>query len=277
MGEFFSTMFGYGFMRNAFLAGILISIVCGVIGTLVVLNKIVFLSGGIAHAAYGGVGLAFYLGLDPVIGAVSFSLASSLIMGLVQRKTRQRADTLIGVLWAVGMALGVIFINLSPGYKPDLMSYLFGSILAVSKLDIWLMFGVAVLVLILVSLFYKWFLAISFDETFARIRNIPVDLVYMLMITLIGLTVVVAMRVVGLIMIIALLTIPPAIANLFSKSMWKIMLIAALLSILFTMIGLILSYTLDLTSGATIILLAGAVYLIVFITQSIYRRVRITK
>lgn len=197
MGEFISTMLGYGFMRNAFLAGIMVSIVCGVIGTLVVLNKIVFLSGGIAHAAYGGVGLAFYLGIDPVIGAISFSLISSLIMGLVQRKTRQRADTLIGVLWAVGMALGVIFINLSPGYKPDLMSYLFGSILAVSKLDIWLMFGVAVLVLILVSLFYKWFLAISFDETFARIRNLPVDLIYMLMITLIGLTVVVAMRVVG--------------------------------------------------------------------------------
>lgn len=276
MGEFISTMLGYGFMRNAFLAGILVSIVCGVIGTLVVLNKIVFLSGGIAHAAYGGVGLAFYLGIDPVIGAVSFSLISSLIMGLVQRKTRQRADTLIGVLWAVGMALGVIFINLSPGYKPDLMSYLFGSILAVSKLDIWLMFGVAILVLILVTLFYKWFLAISFDETFARIRNIPVDLIYMLMITLIGLTVVVAMRVVGLIMIIALLTIPPAIANLFSKSMWKIMLIAALLSILFTMVGLILSYTLDLTSGATIILLAGAVYIITFIVQSFYRKLRAT-
>ena len=276
MGEFISTMLGYGFMRNAFLAGILVSIVCGVIGTLVVLNKIVFLSGGIAHAAYGGVGLAFYLGIDPVIGAVSFSLISSLIMGLVQRKTRQRADTLIGVLWAVGMALGVIFINLSPGYKPDLMSYLFGSILAVSKLDIWLMFGVAILVLILVTVFYKWFLAISFDETFARIRNIPVDLIYMLMITLIGLTVVVAMRVVGLIMIIALLTIPPAIANLFSKSMWKIMLIAALLSILFTMVGLILSYTLDLTSGATIILLAGAVYIITFIVQSIYRKLRAT-
>jgi len=276
MGEFISTMLGYGFMRNAFLAGIMVSIVCGVIGTLVVLNKIVFLSGGIAHAAYGGVGLAFYLGIDPVIGAISFSLISSLIMGLVQRKTRQRADTLIGVLWAVGMALGVIFINLSPGYKPDLMSYLFGSILAVSKLDIWLMFGVAILVLILVTVFYKWFLAISFDETFARIRNIPVDLIYMLMITLIGLTVVVAMRVVGLIMIIALLTIPPAIANLFSKSMWKIMLIAALLSILFTMVGLILSYTLDLTSGATIILLAGAVYIITFIVQSIYRKLRAT-
>jgi len=276
MGEFISTMLGYGFMRNAFLAGIMVSIVCGVIGTLVVLNKIVFLSGGIAHAAYGGVGLAFYLGIDPVIGAISFSLISSLIMGLVQRKTRQRADTLIGVLWAVGMALGVIFINLSPGYKPDLMSYLFGSILAVSKLDIWLMFGVAVLVLILVSLCYKWFLAISFDETFARIRNLPVDLIYMLMITLIGLTVVVAMRVVGLIMIIALLTIPPAIANLFSKSMWKIMLIAAFLSILFTTTGLILSYTLNLTSGATIILLAGAVYIITFIVQSIWRKLRAT-
>lgn len=272
MIEFFTTMFSYDFMRNAVLAGILVSIACGIVGTLVVLNRIVFLSGGIAHAAYGGIGLAFFLQIDPIIGAIAFSTLSSLAMGWVQRKTRQRADTLIGVMWAVGMALGIIFINLSPGYKADLMSYLFGSILAVSTLDIWLMLGVAALVILLVSFFYRLLLAISFDETFARVRNIPVDALYMGMVIMIGLTVVVAMRVVGLIMIIALLTIPPAIANLFLKSMWKIMLLASGLSVVFTLIGLMISYTLNLTSGAAIILVAGITYILALTIHSLVRR-----
>jgi len=272
MIEFFTSMFSYDFMRNAILAGILVSIACGIVGTLVVLNRIVFLSGGIAHAAYGGIGLAFFLRIDPVIGAIAFSSISSLVMGWVQRKTRQRADTLIGVMWAVGMALGIIFINLSPGYKADLMSYLFGSILAVSTLDIWLMLGISILIIVMVSVFYRLLLAISFDETFARVRNIPVDALYMGMIIMIGLTVVVAMRVVGLIMIIALLTIPPAIANLFLKSMWKIMLLASGLSVLFTMIGLLVSYSLNLTSGAAIILVAGLAYFLALTFRSLARR-----
>ena len=274
MIEFFTSMFSYDFMRNAILAGILVSIACGIVGTLVVLNRIVFLSGGIAHAAYGGIGLAFFLLINPIIGAIAFSTLSSLVMGWVQRKTRQRADTLIGVMWAVGMALGIIFINLSPGYKADLMSYLFGSILAVSTLDIWLMLGVSFLIIILVSIFYRLLLAISFDETFARVRNIPVDALYMGMVIMIGLTVVVAMRVVGLIMIIALLTIPPAIANLFLKSMWKIMLLASGLSILFTLIGLMISYTLNLTSGAAIILVAGVTYILALTIYSLVKRWR---
>lgn len=274
MIEFVTDLLSYDFMRSALLAGFLVSIACGVMGTLVVLNRIVFLSGGIAHAAYGGVGLAFYLGIDPVIGAVVFSLLASMGMGIVQRKTQQRSDTLIGVMWAVGMALGIIFINLSPGYKADLMSYLFGSILAVTHLDILLMLAVTLLIIILVTVFYKLLLAISFDETFARVRNIPVDVLYLMMITLVGLTVVVAMRVVGLIMIIALLTIPAAIANLFVKRMWKIMLLASGLSMLFTFIGLLLSYTLNLTSGATIILVAGASYLLAFMIRALYRKFR---
>jgi zinc transport system permease protein len=269
MSAFFTNLFSYDFMRNAFIAGILVSVVCGVIGTLVVLNRIVFLSGGIAHAAYGGVGIAFFLGFDPLLGAMGFSLLSAFLMGWIQRKTYQRADTLIGVMWAVGMALGVIFINLTPGYKADLMSYLFGSILAVSMSDIWLMISITLVTIVLVSLFYKGLLAISFDDTFSRVRNLPVDALYLMMIMLIGLTVVIAMRVVGLIMIIALLTIPPAIANLFSKSMWKIMLVASGLSIVFTITGLILSYAWNLTSGPTIIMVSGFAYLLTHLIQSI--------
>src|SRR5512143_2431844 len=133
----------FDFMKNALAAGVLTSVICGVVGTLVVVNRIVFISGGIAHAAYGGIGLAFYLGIPPVLGATLFSLAISMLMGVASFKSKERADTIIGVMWAIGMALGIILIELSPGYSVDLMSYLFGSILSVPRLDIWYMCGLA--------------------------------------------------------------------------------------------------------------------------------------
>ncbi|MGB4594734.1 MAG: metal ABC transporter permease [Anaerolineaceae bacterium] len=250
----------YDFMRNALLASVLVSIACGIIGTLVVLNRIVFISGGIAHAAYGGVGIAYYLGIDPIIGAIAFSVLSSLGMGWVHRRQHQRADTVIGVMWAIGMAIGIIFLSLSPGYKADLMSYLFGSILAVSTSDLWLMGLIAGLALAFVAYFYRILLSISFDETFSTVRNLPVTPVYLAMIILIGLTVVISMRVVGLIMVIALLTIPPAIANLFLKDMAKIMLTSSLIAVAGSVLGLSLSYSLNLPSGAVIILLLGLCY-----------------
>jgi zinc transport system permease protein len=168
----------------------------------------------------------FYLGVNPILGAITFSLAASLLMGYIQRKTRQRPDTLIGVMWAIGMAIGIIFADLTPGYKADLMSYLFGSILAVTSTDLWLMLIVDVIVVVVVALFFKEFQATSFDETFARARNLPVDLLYIILITMIGLSVVMLMRVVGLIMIIALLTVPAAIGAMFLKHMGKFMWLA---------------------------------------------------
>lgn len=260
MTGFLNEILSYEFMRNALLAGVIVSAACGIIGTLVVLNRIVFISGGIAHAAYGGVGIAYFLGLNPVWGAVAFSLASSLAMGYVHRKEKARADTIIGVMWALGMALGIIFVSLSPGYKADLMSYLFGSILAVSAADLRLMLVIVLAVLIFVLVFYRLLLAISFDETFSTVRNVPVGFVYMAMIVLIGLTVVISMRVVGLILVIALLTIPPAIANLFVQEMRGIMFLSSALSLVFTISGLLISYTLNLPSGAVIILVASLAY-----------------
>ena len=260
MISFLNEILSYEFMRNALLAGVIVSAACGIIGTLVVINRIVFISGGIAHAAYGGVGIAYFLGLNPVWGAVAFSLASSLAMGYVHRKEKARADTIIGVMWALGMALGIIFVSLSPGYKADLMSYLFGSILAVSAADLRLMLVIVLAVLIFVLLFYRLLLAISFDETFSTVRNVPVGFVYMAMIVLIGLTVVISMRVVGLILVIALLTIPPAIANLFVQEMRGIMFLSSALSLVFTISGLLISYTLNLPSGAVIILVASLAY-----------------
>jgi zinc transport system permease protein len=267
-------IFQYGFMRNALAAGVLVSIACGIIGTYVVINRIVFLSGGIAHAAYGGIGLGYFLGINPVIGAIVFSILAALGMGSVHRRTGERSDTIIGVMWAVGMALGIIFLDFSPGYKADLMSYLFGSILAVPNSDLIIMLVLNVIILTLVIIYFKELQAISFDDTFAFVVNIPVNRLYLMLVCLIGLTVVMTMRIVGLIMVIALLTMPPAIAGLFVKDMKRMMAVSVLLSVLFTFVGLLLSYYLNLTSGATIIMVAGVSYFISFLVQKVIRNGR---
>jgi len=248
------------FMRHAVLAGLLASLACGVIGTLVVVNRIVFITGGIAHTAYGGIGLAFFLGLSPLLGAVGFSLAAAGLMAWLSLSRRHRADTIIGVLWAVGMALGVILIDLTPGYNVDLMSYLFGSILAVPVADLYLMAGLDAAVLIVVARRYNQFLAMSFDQEFALTRGIPVRGLYLTLLVLIALTVVLLIRVVGLILVIALVTIPPYIAESFCRSLKSMMGLAAGLSALFTLAGLGLSYAFNLTSGPSIILVAAVFF-----------------
>jgi zinc transport system permease protein len=248
----------YEFMRNALAAGLLASVICGVIGSLVVVNRIVFLSGGIAHAAYGGIGLAFFFGWPYLAGTLGFSLAAAMLMALVTLHARHRADTIIGVLWAVGMAIGVILLDLTPGYNVDLMSYLFGSILTVPRQALWQMAIVAAVNLVIVLGRYPEFLAMSYDEEFARIRGVPVRPLYLLMIAMIAVSVVVVIRVVGLILVIALLTIPPYIAEKYARSLLQMIGLAGLLSGGFTLAGLYLSYRFDLTSGATIILVAAA-------------------
>lgn len=262
MIEFIQNIFAYDFMRNALYASLLVGVACGLIGTLVVLNRIVFLGGGIAHAAYGGIGLAYYFGQDPLLGAILFSIISALGMGLVHLRTKARSDTLIGVMWSIGMAIGIIFVSLTPGFKADLMSYLFGSLLAVSAEDLRIMALVAVLVILFVVLLYRSLQAISFDETFSTVRNLPVVALYLLMLVMIGLTVVVAMRIVGLILVIALLTIPPATANLFLKDMKGMMLLSVGLGWIFSFVGLIAAFALNLQAGPVIILVASLSYLI---------------
>lgn len=260
----------FDFMRNALMAGVLVSIACGIIGTFVVINRIVFISGGIAHAAYGGIGLGYFFGFNPVLGAIAFSLLSALGMGWVERNTKERADTIIGVMWAIGMAIGIILIDLTEGYKADLMSYLFGSILAVPQQDLIIMVILDLIIALMVFIFYKELLAISFDPIFATTRNIPVDFLYLMLISAIALTIVMIMQVVGLIMVIALLTIPAAIASQFVKDIKQMIIVSSILGIIFNIIGLWLSYTFNLTSGATIILVAGVVYLISLTFKSIY-------
>jgi len=246
------------FIRNALAAGVLVSIVCGIIGTLVVVNRIVFLAGGIAHAAYGGIGLAFFLGWPYVAGTTAVSLLSAGIMAAVTLKAKHRADAMVGVLWAVGMALGVILLDLSPGYNADLMSYLFGSILTVPASDLWQMGLLGIAVIAVVAWYYNDFLAMSYDDEFARLRNVPVTFLYCLLLGMIALAVVMIIRVVGLILVIALLTIPPFIAEKFTGSLRAMMMLSSALSCLFTVVGFGVSYALNLTSGATIILVAAA-------------------
>ena len=252
----------FEFMRNALLAGLLAGVTCGVIGTFVVVNRIVFISGGIAHAAYGGVGLAFFFGLSPTLGILGFSLLVSVIMAAVSLKARHRADTIIGVLWAVGMALGVVLLDLTPGYNVDLMSYLFGSILTVPTSDLWLMLILNGLIVLTVGYFFHDFVALSYDEDFARVRGVSVNILYFLLMVMIALSVVMIIQVVGLILVIALLTIPPYIAEKFSGSVLGMMLYSVLLNLFFTSAGLWLSYSFNLTSGASIIIVGAVCFFI---------------
>jgi zinc transport system permease protein len=262
----------FEFMRNAIFAGLLVSVVCGVLGTLVVVNRIVFISGGIAHAAYGGIGLAFYLGLPPALGAALFSVVISMIMGVASLKSKQRADTIIGVMWALGMALGIILIDLTPGYGVDLMSYLFGSILSVPRSDIWYMLSLDVAVLVVVVVFYKEFIAMSYDEEFSFVVGIPVRVLYFLLLLMISLAVVMIIRVVGLILVIALLTIPPYIAEKYTTSLGSMMVFSSFLGMFFTIVGMWLSYRYNFTSGATIIMVAGLAFFLSLAADAVKSR-----
>ena len=259
----------FEFMQNAIAAGLLTSLICGIMGTLVVVNRIVFLSGGIAHAAYGGIGLAFYFKWPVMLGTMGFSLAASMLMAAVTFKNRHRADTIIGVIWALGMAFGIIMVDLTPGYNVDLMSYLFGSILTVPKSDLVVMLVMGIGIAVLVAWYYADILAVSYDEEFAQIRGIPVKRIYFSLIGMLGLTVVMVIQVVGLIMVIALLTIPPFIMEKYATSLARMMVGSSILGALFTLCGLWLSYKYDLTSGASIILVAGIGFLVSLVLDQI--------
>ena len=264
MFEFFQ----YTFMRNAIYAGILASIIFGVIGTYVVVKRIVFISGGIAHASFGGVGLAFYLGWNPLIGASIFAVISALGVGTVGKKTLQREDTAIGIVWAVGMALGAFFYYITPGYLPSPSSFLFGNLLMIRITDIYLLLILAVILLITVILFYHKLQAVSFDEEFSQVVGISTTAVYLLLLVLVAFSIVFLIKFVGIILVIAMLAIPASISSEVTHDLRKIMGYSSLLSLTFVLSGLWLSYQWNLPAGPTIVLLAG----IVFITVMIFSR-----
>jgi len=255
----------YEFVQNAIIAGVLVSIVSGVIGSLIVVNRMVFLAGGIAHTSYGGIGMAIYFGIPIFLGASIFAMGSAFIIAFITLKHRYRMDTFIGLMWAIGMAIGVIFVDLTSGYSVDLMSYLFGSILAVSRSDIFYMSILLVITILIVSLRYRDILAVSYDVEYAKLRGININFFYTLILVLSALVIVVAIKVVGLILVIALLTIPVYIAEKLSSTLYGMMILSSLFSSLFTVAGLWFSYFYDISSGASIILVS-AVSMLIFLS-----------
>jgi zinc transport system permease protein len=241
------------FFRNALLASLLASITCGIIGTYIVSRRIVFISGGITHASFGGIGMGYYMGFDPIFGAVLFGIFSALGIEFFTRKADLREDSAIAMLWALGMALGIIFIFLTPGYAPNLMSYLFGNILTVSLTDLVFLTLLTLGIGAFFILFYRMILFISFDEEYALTNNTPVRLFNMILICLVALTIVLNIRVVGIILVMSLLTIPQAISNLFTRYFHKMIFFSMFFGFVGSLAGLIFSYIYDIPSGAAII------------------------
>lgn len=246
-------LFQYDFFLKAFIAAVFASISCGIIGSYIVSRRIVFISGGITHASFGGIGLAFLLGFNPLLGAVLFAVLSALGIQFFTKVAEIREDSSIAIWWSLGMALGIIFIYLTPGYTPNLMSYLFGNILTVTNSELWWMFALNIVIIAFFTLLFNKILYIAFDEEFARAAGLPVALFNYLMMTLIALTVVLNIRVVGIILILSLLTIPQATANLYTKDFKKLIILSSVFAFLGTVSGLFISYFLDIPSGAAII------------------------
>ncbi len=262
-------LLAYDFLRNAVLVGLLASVLCGIVGTFVVVKRLVFLAGGVAHAAFGGLGLCYFLGADPRLGAVATAVVAGLALanpgriGPLARARGRSQDALIGILWAAGMAFGVVFLAKVPGYAPNLMAYLFGDILTVGTADVLLTLGVVVAVVVFFLLFFKESVAVAFDEEYAAVQGVPVRRVRIVLMVLTALTVVFLLQLVGLILVIALLTIPPVIALRLAKSFPAVIGLAIGLGVVMTEGGLALSYFYDLPSGPAIVLLGAALLVVV--------------
>ncbi len=279
MAEFFSALASHAFLQNAVLAALLSSVACGVMGSFVVARRLTYLAGGIAHSVLGGMGLAHYLSvtqqwhwLHPIYGAVAAALLAAVIIGWVSLRAAQREDTVIGAIWAVGMAVGILFMSRTPGYNQELMSYLFGNILMVDGGRLWLLVFLDVIILATVGLLYSRFVAVCFDEEFARVRGLNVEAHYLLLLALTALTVVTLVMVVGIVLVIALLTIPAAIAFTFSSTIGRSIFLATAICAILATLGLGLSYGPNLPAGATIIVVAGLAYLLVMGLSALRRR-----
>jgi zinc transport system permease protein len=252
----------YEFMKSALAAGIAASVLCGIIGIYVILNRIVFISDGIAHAAFGGIGLGYFLGLDPLALGILSAVVTALGIGMVSSRSKVSEDTAIGVFMATGMALGVMLMSMSRGYSKDLFGFLFGNILAVTWTDVGIILALTLLVLILFYLLYKEFLILSFDPVYGEAVGLPVKKLRLLLLCMVAFSVVVLIKIVGIIMVIALLTIPGTISRQHFKELPAIMAGSILCGVVFVTIGLFISYFLDVPSGATIILTAAAAFFI---------------
>lgn len=250
-------LLSYEFMQNALAAGVLASLLCGVIGPFVVTRKMVFIGGSMSHSAFGGMGIAFWLGANPLYGALVFTLFAALALAFSGRKETEESDLYIGILWAVGMALGIVFIQLTPGYVPNLMTFLFGNILLVPRPDLLLAAVLAAVVLLSVFIFFRGFVAIALDEEFAQARGLPVKALHSGLLVLVALTIVTLIQVVGIILVLALLTLPVAVARELTIRFPILMILSVLTGTVMCTAGLAVSYVMNLPSGAAIILVGA--------------------
>lgn len=273
MTEFFTALSEYTFLQNAIIACLLASVSCGVIGSYVVVKKISFLTGGIAHSVLAGMGMAYFYNVSPILGAIIAALVSSILIGWINLRWKEHEDVLIAAFWSAGMAIGILFLSRTPGYNVDLMSYLFGNILLISESDLLLMLVLDVVVFSIVMICYKHFLVSVFDEEFAKLHGINTEFFYILLLCLISITIVILIQLVGLILVIALLTLPAAIANQYVTSLYKMFFLSAVVCAVISIGGVAISYEPDLPTGSVIVLLACASYFIsVFIKQFINKR-----
>ena len=258
-----TSIFQYGFIVKGLLGAVFASVTAGLAGTYVVSKRMVFLSGGITHASFGGIGIGYFMGINPVVGAAVFGILSALGVEYLSVKQRIREDSAIGILWAFGMAIGIIFIYLTPGYTPNLMSYLFGSILTVSNADIIALGTMSAILILYFGIFYRTILYISFDEVFARTYSSYVDVFKYITTSLIALTIVLNIRMAGVVLVISLLTIPPNIAMLFTRVYFKIVIWSVLAGFVGTATGYVISYYAGIPVGATIIFTLVIIWVLV--------------
>ncbi len=270
-------LFSYSFFVNALFSAVLASISCGIAGTYIVARRKVFIAGGITHASFGGIGLGYFMGINPVTGGAAFGILSALGIEFIAKKTEIREDSAIGIIWSFGMALGIIFIFLTPGYAPNLMTYLFGNILTVSSRDIFYMLLLCLVLILFFTLFYRIILFISFDEDYARSHKVPVQFFNYLLIVLVALVIVLNIRIAGIILVISFLTIPQSTANLFTRDFRRIIFYAIIFGIAGSFLGLYVSFRTNLPSGATIIFIFVSMYLLAWSLKALQRLRNIRK
>ena len=265
--DFFSAVATYDFLFDALVAALLSGIACGIVGTYIISRRMVFLCGGITHASFGGIGIAYHFGLNPIGGALVFAVLSALGIEWASAKGRIREDSAIGIVWSVGMALGLLFIFATPGYAPNLMSFLFGDILTVSSSNIVALSVLVGVLLLVMSLFSRPIIYSSFDREFARSQGVRADLILTLMTILTSIAIVLSIRIVGIVLLLSLVTIPPVIAGYFTKSYTRIALLASIFAALGNVFGIYVAWKMDFPVGATtIILLAIALFIVKLLT-----------
>lgn len=264
-----NAILNYTYMQNALIAAILASLIYGIIGTIIVEKKLGSMSGGIAHASFAGIGAGYFFNIEPILGGLIAALIAGLGVGYFKRKTKLYEGAIINMFWAAGMAIGIMFISLTPGYQPDMASYLFGNILSVNKTYITIMSILLVVVIFAIISLYNYWKLYLFDEEYAKIKGVNVVYLEMLLYALIAFSVVVLIKVVGIILAIAMMTIPPAISKLFTNKLKNVMILSSIFGVLFSLVGLVTSYYLDIPSGSTIILIAIFTYFLVSIFKNI--------